>query len=521
MTDYSEALNKPTGINLYLMSELDYKRGLASRLVEGGVVDFCLVNSLPWTARYDECINVKTVDHGPFLFDEYDRVCNINDIPCVSKSLIEKMLPYESTAIKMGCRRLNVPVSEYEEEKRKYLQHLRYGNYLLDKYRINLIVLPGHPHSPGSYVIYGLAQVKGIQVMLWSQQDTFLNRVLWGDSIENIGMNIARRYNELCKQGIVDFELDPDVVAGYEKVCQHPDNLKVSLVNKRKMRSADELREKQLKDKKREYDRDYIRTLARSILKAKSLKPLEMKGISFRTRKRSFAAYSYYKRHLEMSVDRYDRKLAVKADMTCRYILFLLQFSPEASTLPQAGVFAEQYNSIQLLSRAAQKVGVKVYVKEHPHNPGRSKDFYDEIRFIDNVRLIRSYESTYELMKNSIAVSTQTGSCIWEAVGMKKPIFVFSSGYFWKGCPGVYEMVDEKQGADLIKRAIDGIEMRDEDIRRYLYAIGLETIKEVTPWEMNDYAMNPTKEAPHVDLEERVQLIKRFIDDRLGVCGKN
>ena len=500
-------------INLYLASEMEYKRGLAHILLSRGVVDTCLVNALPWTdcPKHDHIVRI---DHSPSLFAEYDEVCNINDLPAVSKDLMEMMLPYESTAIKMGMRRLDYPTAEYEEEKRKYLQHLRYWDYMLRKYEINLIIMSTYPHSPGSYVMYGLARIKKIPFLMWQQQDTFLNRCVWGESIEDIGMSIARRFESLAEEDISEDVLNDDIKNDYKRATKIPDRMEVTSFNRKKNRKANAYREKQVKDRIKEYRRRLFRLVAKSILKTGSLDLYEKKAIWFRTWRRSFTAYKYYKHFNEITVDEYDRKLAVDADITQKYILFLLQFQPEASTLPQAGVFAEQYNSIQLLARAAKKVGAFVYVKEHPHNHGRHRDFYDEIRFIDNVKLIRSYELTYDLMKHSIGISTQTGTCIWEAVGMKKPVFVFSSGYFWKGCPGVFEIVDEDQGASVIRSAINGVDITDDNIQKYLYAIQMETISEITPWEMNEYAENPSVNAPMIDMDDRIKLINSFIKEK-------
>ncbi len=504
------------GINLYLASEYEYRRGLAHKLLEENVIDFCLTDHLPWTDAPASDDRIVTVNHNPSGNAEYSEVCDINELPALSKDLMEKMLPYESMAIKMGLRRFNYPTTEYEEEKRKYLQHLRFWNYMFDKYNINLIVTHCIPHSQGKFVVYALAKVRKIPMLIW-HRSLFDGRCFWGGSLEEIGKSVGEKYLELTKNGINDFVLDEDIQQAYSRWGMVKQEYKTEKKkrNVQQRNLVQNIYENGYKNQRNEYYKKSIRSKLRFLLKKESFEEHASKDIIFRLYRRQLRATKYYKKYQCCDVDEYN-KIAGDPDYSKKFICFLPQVSPEASTIPLAGVFAEQYNSIQLLARAAEKEGVYVYVKEHPHNVYRSKDFYEQIVTIKNVKLIKTTVPSEELLKNCLAMATQTGSILLEALCQHKPSIVFGNGYYWKNCPGIFEMTDEDQGAELIGELINGIEIKDEDVKRYFYAIQLESIKEVSEFEETKRIQDDKYEITPFPLEDRVDLIKRFIQSNIS-----
>ena len=182
-----------------------------------------------------------------------------------------------------------------------------------------------------------------------------------------------------------------------------------------------------------------------------------------------------YNRYVAMTQKEYN-KIAVEPDFNKKYIYFGLQFVPEETTIPRAGVFSEQYTSIQLLARAAEKVGVTVYVKEHFVQPFRSKFVYTQLQDISNVALIKTTVSSFDLMKNSVAVATQTGTCILEGALRGKPALVFGESAVWKGLPTMFEIVDEEQGEDVIRDILNGFSAEPDEIKKYFYAIQKKTV---------------------------------------------
>ena len=230
--------------------------------------------------------------------------------------------------------------------------------------------------------------------------------------------------------------------------------------------------------------------------------------------KRNLESINFFKRHLQVRLEEYDALAEGTPDFNTKYVYYALQQNPEAYILPLAEVFAEQYNSVQLLARAAEKHGVKVYVKEHFVQPLRSALFYEDLASIPNVVLVKSTVSASKLMYHSIAVASQTGSALLEGLLLKKPAFAIGRGYVCKGAPGLYELVDEQQGADIIKNILAGMEIDLLEVKKYFYAMQMNTILGIGFDEAEKYTSSGEKELPAINSlaqDQRVKLIEEYI----------
>lgn len=110
-----------------------------------------------------------------------------------------------------------------------------------------------------------------------------------------------------------------------------------------------------------------------------------------------------------------------------KYIYFPLQYQPEATSNPMGGgMYADQVIPLQILSRALPE-DVKIYVKLHPEQLCllRTEGYYKEIASIPKVRMIPIEYSTYELIKNALAVSCLTGTALWECHFFGVPAIAF------------------------------------------------------------------------------------------------
>lgn len=115
-----------------------------------------------------------------------------------------------------------------------------------------------------------------------------------------------------------------------------------------------------------------------------------------------------------------------------KYVYFPLHFQPEASSNPLGGdMYADHMIPLHILSKALPET-IKIYVKEHPEQLAlmRTKEYYQDMLRIPGVRLIKQISSTYDLMKNAVAVSTLTGTAMWECQFFGVPAIVF--GYSLK-----------------------------------------------------------------------------------------
>lgn len=116
------------------------------------------------------------------------------------------------------------------------------------------------------------------------------------------------------------------------------------------------------------------------------------------------------------------------------YAVFFMHFQPERTTLPEGYGFAQQLAAIIALDDALPE-GTKLYVKEHPttftHDctwKERLPFWYGLIDKIKKVQLVPIGADPYELMDNSVCVSTIAGTVAGEALIRGRSVVIFGRG---------------------------------------------------------------------------------------------
>ena len=137
-----------------------------------------------------------------------------------------------------------------------------------------------------------------------------------------------------------------------------------------------------------------------------------------------------------------------------KYILYPIQYQPEASTLVQGPMYVDQVALVRDIARSLP-IGYRLYVKEHVSNRGRRPlSFYDELRAIPEVRLLGPDEDTYALIRGAGAIATITSTVGWEGLLFDKPVITFGE-VFYNIVPTVYRasQVSKDRWYELFKRA--------------------------------------------------------------------
>ena len=105
-----------------------------------------------------------------------------------------------------------------------------------------------------------------------------------------------------------------------------------------------------------------------------------------------------------------------------KYVLFMMHKQPEASTSSLCPTWVDQEKIIEQLSIFAP-YGVKIFVKEHMENYGqRPKNYYSNLEKLPNVYLIHPTVSNENLIRNTEAIVTISGSIGLEGIVSKKSI---------------------------------------------------------------------------------------------------
>jgi hypothetical protein len=104
---------------------------------------------------------------------------------------------------------------------------------------------------------------------------------------------------------------------------------------------------------------------------------------------------------------------------------FPMHTEPEISILNLSPEFNNSMELIAWLSKSIPANGI-IVIKEHPMSYGvRSKHYYDRFRKMGNVVLAHPEISSLEWIRNSVLVSTITGTAGIEAVYYEKPVLAF------------------------------------------------------------------------------------------------
>lgn len=418
------------------------------------------------------------------LYANYENICDVNNIPALSFDLLNDMLPYESMCIKLAMRRIDSPVVDYEEEKRNYHNALRYWNYIIKSNDINAFSYFCTPHYQSHYIIYALCQLKKIPLIISFSTSIPGIMVHTNTAIEDMGREIESYYkNEAANKPISECLLTGTVKAYYEKYS-------ADLADLRNERDREKFNETELKLAKNTFFSylvgnrsvfqpifEHVR-IYRGLRKGRITKEWrELHRRYYRWFDKNIKYFKLYKKYNMCSQKNYNKMASRNPDLSVPYIYFALQQTPEATSIPQAGVFSEQYTSIQLIARAALKCGVLVYVKEHIVQPFRDIEIYEMLSGIPNVVLVSTVVSTFDLIRDCLAVATQSGTCILEAAIKHKPALVTGRGYAWKGLPSIYEIRDEDQGENVIRKLMNEPGFTSDDVKRYFYAISEVAIR--------------------------------------------
>lgn len=337
--------------------------------------------------------------------------------------------------------------------KRKHIFHrlLQYWYGIINKFRPDVIFFSGYPHSVYDFVIYFIAKWMGIKTIFF-EFTGILDRYLLATDIRigSVALKEACQENQRRQYKVED--LGPDLQKYYQWHMAH----QVGAVQP---------------------------ALEESINKFSGFNFLLLKS---RVIFKSIGDGSFLKKFIGHLFKKFQSnlkkeyiKLQVKPDFNKKFIYVAISFQPECSTSPLGGVFVDQLLMIKILSFCLPPDWV-IYVKEHPYQwlphglsyfNFRYKGYYKEIAEIKNVKLIPVETNSFELISQSQAVCTVTGSAGWEAVLRNKPVLLF--GHIWyRDCPGVFKVNNVESCRQAIQNIQAGIDIiNKQSLINYLVSL--------------------------------------------------
>lgn len=399
-----------------------------------------------------------------------EHLLNPKEIDSIPEDILCNMKQYETRIYETMIRDCLIPIYFYEECKKKYIQELYYWYHIIKQNNIKLFIFFNIPHYFHDYMIYCLAKSMDCKTLIF-YPIFFAGRMQYGTECEHMGIGVGEKYG-LLKKNHVEMSLSDDLMEVYNKYRWSFANGIMKSSNRRqkgKQYTNDivYVDKKHIKERREKFFKDFLYKNKYSV---KEFVNQYIEDIEKTKRCRKYIKNN-------VVIEKYNRYKKLNSRMLKqKYIYFGLQSSPEAAIMPYSAAFYDQKCSIIILAKSAEKAGIKVYIKEHWIQEIREKELYECIEGLDNVYLFGPNEDTTELMKNSIAVSTCSGSCIMEGMFNNKPAITFGDGY-WVGAPGVFRVHNEKDCTDALNKIIrNEVEYSDEDIITYLKAVECETI---------------------------------------------
>lgn len=187
--------------------------------------------------------------------------------------------------------------------------------------------------------------------------------------------------------------------------------------------------------------------------------------------------YTYRARRYKRKLRDYYEKKTDSVDLSKPFVYLALHYQPESSTSPRGGYFVHQRLVIDMLSRLIPS-GWRLYVKEHrsqfaPFGRGeqsRTTDLYDDASALPNVELVPLSYSPFDLIDNSRAVATVTGTTAWEAVCRGKPAIIFGNPWF-RNCEGVFYTPNSDDLRDALHQISLGYKVDTEKVKLFLLSL--------------------------------------------------
>lgn len=411
-----------------------------------------------------------------------------NQIPPISEETLDQFALVELTYMKMADR-LGYLIS-YQERKYAYNKTLKFWLWFFEKYRVEKAVFVNIPHKGFDYIAMEVLRYLGVDLLMFYELPIIPRKSYSLFEVQDYSnhsrfLKIKYRQVQSGKGNIKEIKKSVLAFKQFSPEAMTPPFTRVETPKKNQFKILLEILLKR--------SRLYFKVFSKANLQS-------LKKILFM---QSYHTGIYLDPFFSKpkTINHYYNLLSGPPDLNVKFVYFALHFQPEVTTSPLGKHFVDQVLAIDILASACKKLNVKLYVKEHPRivnrTESRTKAFYDQILYHENVKLInRDYDSKI-LIENSICVSSITGTVNFEAIFHRKPSISFGN-VFYNAFDMVENVSSEKGAYDAISSALTGeTVITDNDIEDCLLALDEFTI-----------------DAYHVPEEKNIAIVNKEVSDK-------
>jgi hypothetical protein len=357
--------------------------------------------------------------------------------------------------------RLDPLGNDFAFQHRRYFFQDLLGYWLayIDKVNLDLVISPSIPHRVFDYALYVACKIRGIRFVMF-QATPFGNNSLLIDDIDTIGEQYCLVGKKNEDHGPAEFIIERIEAVKKEYNKGMPDYMARQEVN----------------------NRLHIFNIFKKIPKFLARPVLSLFGGPMPNTywvengklpsESSYNWLNFYAVKVKnaVRVRQFKRNYSniVSRDLPSRYVLVALHYQPEETSCPTGGSYADQISLIRLLDQALPS-DVPILVKEHKSQfyndresgAGRDNSYYQRLNSIsDRVYFASINQSPFELIDQSIATVTISGTIGWESAIRGTPTLVFGRAWY-EYMPRVYKV---KTKSDIISCWKSVIDAKDKDL---------------------------------------------------------
>ena len=369
---------------------------------------------------------------------------------CLDEEMLRSFVEHEPIVMSMLDRMDPGNCFTYAERRRHYSRLLKYWIAVINEEDPELILFPQAPHMVYDYIIYMIAEQKGIE-MLITNVNSALGRIMLAGKIEGIYERMFEAYNAHLKGK--DKILDSDE----EKlISTHISNLQKSYDQAKPhyMKMLEQRNEK-LSVKSNNIFIKYAKSFywkaktfqkqIKEILQKPASPPenyLKKKGVPMEQAGYNSVEWIEQKKQERLFKsdlrELYESLSISKIDSTQKSVYIPLHYQPETTTCPEGGYFTDQQMMVEMFSVLLPDDWT-IYVKEHylqlqdnasKGHHCRDKQYYHDLAEMPKVRLVSLDVDSFELIDNCDIVATVLGYAAWESMVRGKPAFLFGRPWF-------------------------------------------------------------------------------------------
>ena len=452
-----------------------------SKFIKRFVQEFNIGSYLTITVNPQSKINY---DYNFYKFGDSLKYIDWNSKPEIDLNLLASISQEKYIAIEM-LSRIN-PKMNFRDRESYFLKQLRFWDYTIKEQNITLFISDNIPHDGFDYIIFIICKYHKIKTIMFHELPTRPKRHLSmhvTENINEIGADIFNKYLDLRNnKNISEKNLSPRM-QNYFFDMQKPSQELIQFTQKKTEKNFIEEISfflnnnienllsnilKKIKNDKYYNKYNFVTFLKIAISLLKKLLPSLIRFLVLVLNKSKIYLSEY---------DFYLTLCNKDLNLNTKYIYFALHYQPELSTSPLAGEYVNQLLIIDILSKSLPN-NYYLYVKEHPRiSYNRNRNFYKKIKSYQNIILCKPELNTYDLIDNSIAVATATGSVGWEAFLRKKPVLMF--GYrFYQYAPNVFRIFNKNDCNRALNEIIKpSYKICSESIIKYLFALDYFTFE--------------------------------------------